>query len=519
MTTPRTSATISAVLIVKDEEDVLDACLSALTWVDEVVVYDTGSTDRTREIAAAHTDRVVEGYWDDDFGAARNRAIEHATGEWVLTVDADEVVQGDTAGLRRQLDVADESGHDRFVVLVTNGGPDVDAGGEVVNIRLFRRDRFHYAGRLHEQVVQRPEAAYALGVPGHARGVRLVHSGYTAAAMTKHRKSERNLAIARRDLAEGERHGVDAVALAALRANLARSLAAAEQRSEALAIAAELRDEGLVPRGSMALLAQAMVGACALLDDQDELDRWLDTWEAVDYARVWSRATRVRVLAARGLPREALDLLEQIPTTLVDETGRRFVKHDLAGIHVAALVAERRLTDAVRVALDAAAAGHVSLSPDELVLLFATADRPLTTIVEVLHERIWRQYAVWAASKPTPRALEFLRTMLAVRPGDLAVLLCAAGAAASFGLEDLAVWSAELRRAGLAHLCPLVAAAEDAGRDVRTRVLAAAMAVGIFDDARAMPALEASLAEVGQEQEAAVLAELDVLVPGLVTAA
>lgn len=519
MTSTRPRATISAVLIVKDEEAVLDESLAALAWVDEVVVYDTGSTDRTREIAAARTDVVVEGYWDDDFGAARNRAIDHATGDWVLVVDADEVVTGDTAGLRKQVDGAAAAGLDRFVIPVRNGEGDARQGGEVVNIRLFRRDCYHYAGRLHEQVVPRPRPARPLGAPGTVRNVRLLHSGYTAAAMAKHRKSERNLAIAERDLAEAVSADAEPAALAALRANLARSLASADRRREALELGGELRAEGLVPRGSMALLAQAMVGSCALLDEPDELDRWLDTWEAVDYSPVWARATRVRVLAGRDQPREALALLEQIPTTLVDESGRRFVKHELAGIHVAVLVAEGRLADATRVAVDAAAAGFVSLSPDELVLLFTTAGRPVETLVTALHERIWRQYAVWAAADATAGAVQFLHAMLAARPGDLAVLLCAAGAAESFGLEDLAVWSAELRRAGLAEMCPLVPASTDPARDVRTRVLAAAMAVGIFDDARAVPALEAALGEVGPEQEAALLAELDVLVPGLVAAA
>ena len=98
---------ISAVLIVKNEEAVLDECLAALHWVDEIVVYDTGSTDATREIAAKYTDCVIEGFWDDDFAGARNRAIEHATGEWILTVDADEVFTGDDQRLRAALNPRD----------------------------------------------------------------------------------------------------------------------------------------------------------------------------------------------------------------------------------------------------------------------------------------------------------------------------------------------------------------------------------------------------------------------------
>ena len=66
--------TVSVVMIVKDEEAVLAKSLESTTWADQVVVYDTGSTDATREIAARYSDTVVEGYWDDDFAGARNRA-------------------------------------------------------------------------------------------------------------------------------------------------------------------------------------------------------------------------------------------------------------------------------------------------------------------------------------------------------------------------------------------------------------------------------------------------------------
>ena len=57
--------------------------------VDEIVIADTGSTDRTRELAASFGARVVEFPWCDDFGAARNASLEQATGRWVLWLDAD----------------------------------------------------------------------------------------------------------------------------------------------------------------------------------------------------------------------------------------------------------------------------------------------------------------------------------------------------------------------------------------------------------------------------------------------
>lgn len=86
-------ATVSATLIVRDEERFLGGCLDSLGGcVDEVVVADTGSTDRTRDIALARGALLIEHRWAGDFAAARNAALERATGDWILYIDADERV-------------------------------------------------------------------------------------------------------------------------------------------------------------------------------------------------------------------------------------------------------------------------------------------------------------------------------------------------------------------------------------------------------------------------------------------
>ena len=82
---------ITAAMIVRNEEQFLGDCLASIAGlVDEVVVVDTGSHDRTREIAREHGARVFEFPWTDDFSAARNRALELSRGEWILYIDADE---------------------------------------------------------------------------------------------------------------------------------------------------------------------------------------------------------------------------------------------------------------------------------------------------------------------------------------------------------------------------------------------------------------------------------------------
>ena len=86
-------ASISLCMIVKNEEDVLGRCLDSVAdLVDEIVIVDTGSTDRTREIAARFTDQIFDFPWQDDFAAARNESFAHATMDYCMWLDADDVL-------------------------------------------------------------------------------------------------------------------------------------------------------------------------------------------------------------------------------------------------------------------------------------------------------------------------------------------------------------------------------------------------------------------------------------------
>ncbi len=88
--------TISLCMIVKDEERILKRCLdSAVDLVDEIIIVDTGSTDRTKEIAADYTKNVYDFVWTGDFSAARNFAFSKCTKEYIYAADADEVIDAE----------------------------------------------------------------------------------------------------------------------------------------------------------------------------------------------------------------------------------------------------------------------------------------------------------------------------------------------------------------------------------------------------------------------------------------
>ena len=101
--------TISLCMIVKNEEDVLARCLSsAKNLVDEIIIIDTGSTDKTKEIALQFTDKIYDFEWMDDFSAARNYSFSKATMDYAMWLDADDIItkqnQLDFLTLKKSLD-------------------------------------------------------------------------------------------------------------------------------------------------------------------------------------------------------------------------------------------------------------------------------------------------------------------------------------------------------------------------------------------------------------------------------
>jgi len=140
-------------MIVRNEEANLAACLGLFTpLVDETVVIDCGSTDRTVEIALRHGARVIPCEWCDDFAAARNAWHCHACGEWIFWLDGDEDV--DEANVRRLERLFSELSDSNVVYLMKQLSCGA-TGTEIVHqARLYRRqDGVAWQNRVHEQVL------------------------------------------------------------------------------------------------------------------------------------------------------------------------------------------------------------------------------------------------------------------------------------------------------------------------------------------------------------------------------
>lgn len=140
-------------MIVRDEEAFLDDCLRGVQGVvDEIVVVDTGSVDRTPEIARSHGARVHFRAWTDSYSEARNAAIDLATGDWILILDADERL--DEASKAAIIGAVRDGAHEAYVLSQRNYCSDEGTSDVILNptCRLWRnRPENRYERRVHEQ--------------------------------------------------------------------------------------------------------------------------------------------------------------------------------------------------------------------------------------------------------------------------------------------------------------------------------------------------------------------------------
>jgi glycosyltransferase involved in cell wall biosynthesis len=194
-THPRKAPSISLVLIVKNEEKDLPRCLASFQdIVQEIIVVDTGSTDRTVEIAKSFGARVEYYQWNDDFASARNESLKCATCDWILRTDADEYIE--------------DREKPKLLHAITSGLADVYLCPtynhwnreelQAINVRLFRNHLgIHYDFPIHETIT--PSVA-RLGLKNCITNIRFLHTGYTDNQTNERKRNRRNIQICDRGL-------------------------------------------------------------------------------------------------------------------------------------------------------------------------------------------------------------------------------------------------------------------------------------------------------------------------------
>ena len=502
---------VSACLIVKDEEENLPRCLRSLEAVaDEVVVYDTGSTDRSAEIAEQAGARVIAGYWDDDFSRARNDALAHCRGEWVLWVDADETLETDSAEDLRTLLTRTKSEIDAWSVRIQNLTGS-GAGSEFSHhaARLFRRSRCEWTGRLHEQIARRGDHSLIMQAELET-GAWIRHTGYLDEVLKNRNKAERNLRVAQAevDSADGMDKGYSLV-------SLGRSLLLSGQAEEALSkITEALQNTGNAITRRLGI--RAAVDATVTLGRLDDALDWCDRLRAEGGDPNTADAMEATVRMALEEWDEVLALLGRVTPERSDADGFAPPAGLVCAQKAKALLAQGQF---------GAAADVLMLSLRESGVL----DTHLGTLIECM-QKAGRPMADLAAAIPKDREVLFLAQLLQLQPqpadelleaclgaaylDQMAVLATASKLATRLPIERALIWSFRLRQAGQSDPCPLIAIALGSA-DPLTRARAAAVARQSFGDQRADDAFIEVYGAAEPQERATIEAETAQLCPAL----
>jgi len=369
----RRGPTLAACLIVRDEEAVLAECLGSLDGVvDEIVVYDTGSVDRTIEIAESSGALVVAGSWTGNFSAARNAALGAVSSDWVLSIDADERAVADPAALRDAIRSGSPGAY--LVQIHQLLDPNVGSSYRYATTKLFRRQGARWSGWVHE----RPCDGSGCQLPAQALDpavLSFVHEGCWSAEAQRER-ARRNAEIGTRELhalaaedGSPERERVAHVLL-----DLGRSLTGMGNYDDAVATFEVLRD--LAPGSRQAVhgtdyLVRLLLGAGRAVEALELVEDLRGAGEAVAYCDWLAGQAHVQLGDAAGAWRLIAPISE-----VVDTAGRR---SDAGELHeVRALVA--------------AAAGHHASAADDLAEAMVTYGRVVGRGALLRH--LW-----WAAGR------------------------------------------------------------------------------------------------------------------------
>lgn len=296
--------TVSACLITKDEETRLPACLSSLEGhVDEIVLVDTGSRDATLAIARSFGCRTFQMPWRDDFSAPRNLGLDHATGDWILYIDADERLSCATS-MKDLLPARDAA------ALRVKFHPRHDMT-PYAEFRLFRRDpRIRFTGAMHESMV--PGIMHVCEEDGSfiedCHDIEIFHDGYEGDQSAKH---ARNLPLLKQAILDDPKRVYLRFHLGVTLLELGQGAEAVPHLKEGMKSAADARSS-VRARMEGSMCAQVL---CAALLDQGDTEGALHAAERGlrlmprNLALRWARA---RCLVGLKRSEEAVPELESL---------------------------------------------------------------------------------------------------------------------------------------------------------------------------------------------------------------
>jgi tetratricopeptide (TPR) repeat protein/GT2 family glycosyltransferase len=197
---------VSACIIGRDNADTLDACLASLRpFVDQIVFVDTGSADNTPQIAARYGAEVHHFRWCDDFSAARNESLRHATGDWLFWMDTDDTIDPENGRKLRALAAGPHAENILgYVLQVVCPGERGEEATVVDHIKLIRNSAgLEFEFRIHEQLLP---SIRRLGGDVGWTDIFVTHSGSDQSHEGRRKKYERDLRILALELRDRPDH-------------------------------------------------------------------------------------------------------------------------------------------------------------------------------------------------------------------------------------------------------------------------------------------------------------------------
>ncbi len=201
---------ITQCVIAKNEEENIRYCLNHLkSVVDEQIVVDTGSSDRTVEIAKEIGAKVFHFEWNDDFSEARNYALDKAKGDWIIFLDCDEYFDDSSVSLiRKYIEITNGEKHiDGILSELINIDKDKNIISIAKNIsaRIFRnKENIRYKNKIHEFLadLEREEFNFSVVCSDGSKEFKILHTGYDKTVVREKNKNERNITILKKELSE-----------------------------------------------------------------------------------------------------------------------------------------------------------------------------------------------------------------------------------------------------------------------------------------------------------------------------